>query len=408
MNARVAWVIVSALMLVGCSGSSGGNQPLPTVVLESNGAPQAQATGAPQALTPGGVSASGIVVPAQEAQLAFAVAGQIDQVTVRVGDNVQEGQTLARLSGGEALQAAVSEADLSVLKAQQALDDFTSDPSWKLALAQAQSDLAAAKDELRIADYDRTVNQPGYRASTLTVESAEAKLVLAKEELDRAKSDYDHHANDPSDDPRRAAALAEYANAQAAYNSALRTVNWYKGQPTELQQSQLDAAVAVAQAKVDEAQQRVDKLQSGPDPDQVAVLSGQLASAQDQAAAARAQLDQLELKAPFAGTVGKVLARAGEWVSPGQGVMAIADLGRLRVETTDLSERDVPAVHVGQSATVRIKALNTTAEATVREISPLADTLGGDVVYQTTLDLTSMPDGLRPGMSVDVQFLGGG
>jgi multidrug efflux pump subunit AcrA (membrane-fusion protein) len=408
MNARVAWVIVPVLMLVGCRGSSGGNQALPTVVLESNGAPQAEATGAPQALTSGGVSASGVVIPAQEAQLAFAVAGQIDRVTVGVGDNVQAGQTLARLSGGEALQAAVSESDLSVLKAQQALDDFTSDPSWKMALAQAQSDLAAAKDELRVATYDRTVNQPGYRASTLTVESAEAKLVLAKQALDRAKSDYDHHANDPSDDPRRAAALAEYANAQTAYNSALRTVNWYKGHPTELQQSQLDAAVAVAQAKVDEAQQRVDKLQNGPDPDQAALLNGQLASAKDQAAAARAQLNQLELKAPFAGTVGTLLARAGEWVSPGQGVMAIADLGHLRVETTDLSERDVPAVHVGQSASVSIKALNTTAQATVRDISPLADTLGGDVVYQTTLDLTSVPDGLRPGMSVDVEFLGGG
>ncbi len=407
MNARAAWVIVPALMLIGCSASSGGNQPLPTVVLESNGAPQAQSPGASQGPAAGGVSASGVVIPAQAAQLAFAAAGQIDQVTVNVGDNVQAGQTLARLSGGEALQAAVSEADLSVLKAQQALDDFTSDPSWKMALAQAQSDLAAAKDELRVADYDRTVNQPGYRASTLTVESAEAKLVLAKEVLDRAKSDYDHHANDPSDDSRRAAALAAYSNAQAAYNSALRTVNWYKGQPTELQQSQLDAAVAVAQAKVDEAQQRVDKLQNGPDPDQAALLRGQLASAQDQAAAARAQLDQLVLKAPFAGTVGKLLARAGEWVSPGQGVMTIADLGHMRVETTDLSERDVPAVHVGQSATVSFKALSTTAQATVREISPLADTLGGDVVYQTTLELTTVPDGLRPGMSVDVQFLGG-
>jgi hypothetical protein len=37
-------------------------------------------------------------------------------------------------------------------------------------------------------------------------------------------------------------------------------------------------------------------------------------------------------------------------------------------------------------------------------ISPLADTLGGDVVYQTTIDLDTIPEGLRPGMSVEVQF----
>jgi multidrug resistance efflux pump len=245
-------------------------------------------------------------------------------------------------------------------------------------------------------------------SSDLTIEGADAKLTLAKEALDRAKRAYDHYANESSDDPRRAAALAAWVNAQNDYNSALRTVNWYKGHPTDLQQSQYDAAVAIAQAKVDKAQQRVDKMQNGPDPDKVALLTSQLTSAQDQAASARADLEGLELKAPFTGTVGKIIAQAGDWVTAGQGVLVVADLGHLRIETTDLSERDVPTVHVGQSASVNIKALNTNAEATVRAISPLADTLGGDVVYQTTLDLVSIPDGLKPGMSVDVQFLGGG
>ena len=32
------------------------------------------------------------------------------------------------------------------------------------------------------------------------------------------------------------------------------------------------------------------------------------------------------------------------------------------------------------------------------------DTLGGDVVYQTTIDLDTQPAALRPGMSVDVTF----
>jgi len=40
----------------------------------------------------------------------------------------------------------------------------------------------------------------------------------------------------------------------------------------------------------------------------------------------------------------------------------------------------------------------------VSEISPLADTLGGDVVYQATIDLDSIPEGLRSGMSVEVRF----
>ena len=42
------------------------------------------------------------------------------------------------------------------------------------------------------------------------------------------------------------------------------------------------------------------------------------------------------------------------------------------------------------------------------EISALAETLGGDVVYKTTIDLEEIPVGMRAGMSVDVFFGGEG
>jgi hypothetical protein len=74
------------------------------------------------------------------------------------------------------------------------------------------------------------------------------------------------------------------------------------------------------------------------------------------------------------------------------------------VQTTDLSERDVPQVKVGQPVTLLVKALNQDLTGRVSEIAPLSDTLGGDVVYQTTIDLDTQPAGLRPGMSVTVTF----
>jgi multidrug resistance efflux pump len=94
----------------------------------------------------------------------------------------------------------------------------------------------------------------------------------------------------------------------------------------------------------------------------------------------------------------------GEWVTPGEVVLVLVDLHVLHVETTDLSERDVPKVNVDQPVTVVIKALNEDVTGKVSEIAPLADTLGGDVVYKTTITLDSQPAGLRAGMSVDVQF----
>ncbi len=82
----------------------------------------------------------------------------------------------------------------------------------------------------------------------------------------------------------------------------------------------------------------------------------------------------------------------------------MVDLKHLRVETTDLSERDVPKVKVGQPVTVYVKALSEDVSGAVTEIAPMADTLGGDVVYQTVISLDDAPEGLLPGMSVDVKY----
>jgi len=102
-----------------------------------------------------------------------------------------------------------------------------------------------------------------------------------------------------------------------------------------------------------------------------------------------------------------LLSRAiepGETALPGTPVLVLGDLDHLRIETTDLSERDVPKIETGQPVTVVIKALNQSVTGRVSQISPLASTLGGDVVYKTTIDLDARPSGLRAGMSVEVQF----
>ena len=62
------------------------------------------------------------------------------------------------------------------------------------------------------------------------------------------------------------------------------------------------------------------------------------------------------------------------------------------------------SVKIGQAVTISVKALNQDLTGKVSVISPLADKLGGDVVYKVTITLDKLPSGLRPGMSVDVSF----
>jgi hypothetical protein len=85
-------------------------------------------------------------------------------------------------------------------------------------------------------------------------------------------------------------------------------------------------------------------------------------------------------------------------------VLALTDLLHLQVETTDLSERDVARVVLGQEALVYVEALGEEIEGRVVGIAPQATVIGGDVVYTVYVVLGEQPSGLRWGMSTEVEI----
>lgn len=76
------------------------------------------------------------------------------------------------------------------------------------------------------------------------------------------------------------------------------------------------------------------------------VARARLASARATERRLAAALDRTVVQAPFAATVVERLASAGEAVAAGQGLCAIADLGRLRIEA-EVDEFDAARVRVG-------------------------------------------------------------
>ncbi|HAX71396.1 MAG TPA: hypothetical protein DCY14_17410 [Anaerolineae bacterium] len=119
---------------------------------------------------------------------------------------------------------------------------------------------------------------------------------------------------------------------------------------------------------------------------------------------AAAELAQSVLLAPFDGTIVDLAVIPGELVQINQPVLVLADLKRLHITTTDLSERDIARVKVGQRADVYIEALDLTVTGKVIRISPIAETVGGDVVFPVTIELDKQPEGLLWGMSAEVQI----
>lgn len=119
---------------------------------------------------------------------------------------------------------------------------------------------------------------------------------------------------------------------------------------------------------------------------------------------AHAELSQTELFAPFEATVISVEAQTGEYVRPGQVVIVLARLDSLQIKTIDLSELNVATVELGQPASIYVEALDKEFPGEVTAISPISDTIGGDVVYTVTIHLNEQPADLLWGMSAEVEI----
>jgi RND family efflux transporter MFP subunit len=174
----------------------------------------------------------------------------------------------------------------------------------------------------------------------------------------------------------------------------------------ELDTTLLEAKVKEAEANLAVAQVQVNYLK------RIGTDEVHLESAQAEADRAQALLDsanatlaaQSTLVAPFDGIVVSVDISPAETVVPGRVIITIGDLSGWQVETTDLSERDVPRVQIGQTASVFIEALNQEFPGEVIDISRISATIGGDVVFKVTIDMDKQPQGLLWGMSADVKI----
>lgn len=177
----------------------------------------------------------------------------------------------------------------------------------------------------------------------------------------------------------------------------------------QLDTTLLEAKVREAEANLAVAQIQVGYLKRvGTDQSHLESAEVEVERAQALVDSAKATLAaQSSLIAPFDGTVASVDVAPAETVVPGRTVIVLGDLSHYQIETTDLSERDVTRVQVGQTVAVFIEALNRELTGKVVEIALISSTLGGDVVYTVTIGFDEEPQGLLWGMSADIKIQAG-
>lgn len=116
-----------------------------------------------------------------------------------------------------------------------------------------------------------------------------------------------------------------------------------------------------------------------------------------------ARLAKMEIRAPFAGTIGLRSVSVGEYVKEGQDIVNLESLDPLKVDFR------IPEVHLsqvknGQSLQITLDAVADRAYGgQVYAINPLLDAAGRSIVIRATVP---NPDGrLRPGMFARVRLL---
>jgi HlyD family secretion protein len=149
---------------------------------------------------------------------------------------------------------------------------------------------------------------------------------------------------------------------------------------------------------------RVKKLKLSVPHEVIEMADASVQRAQALVENAQANLAQGTLTAPFDGTVTALNVIPGEFVQSDQAVVTLATLDDLQIETTDLSERDIPNVQVGDPVNIYIEALDKNITGKVTSISPRADIIGGDVIFKVTIAPDTQPEGLLWGMTTEVEI----
>ena len=271
------------------------------------------------------IIASGIgeIIPSNEIELAFSTSGYLDKLNFRVGEEVSEGELLARLGDISQLELNITIAELDLLEAQTALDAVYTNAD--LVAAQAALDLVDAKEALDDAKIDLYYDQEGNRASDETYSEAYANLLSSQDAVVRAQEQLNKYASYDDDHTQKAQAIAnlESARSDVTYYSYL--LQWYDGTPTTLEQERHDAEISYAEAQIAEAERYLETVSNGPDPYRVALAESNLASAEQSLQVALDNLDGSSIYAPIDGTILSISANQGEQVGTNT-IITVANL----------------------------------------------------------------------------------
>jgi len=336
-----------------------------------------------------------------DAIVAAKTSGRIREITVREGDHVKAGQVVAVLDD-EQVNARVQQEQSNVERSEARLR-FS---RQQIAVLQAQL------EQSRLGVNQARVDAEG------RVSQAQAVVASAEASLAKAEADY----RQACADEERFTTLADQGDVPARDGEHARTTAQAHKAVVEAARKQVDAARgALLATKANLDNPAIRAAQAASVEQQIMQAQSDIQSAEAEVARSRAQLQEaeanrsdLQIVAPFEGTVATRSAEPGEIVSPGTAILTILNPGQVYLRAF-IPEGEIGRVRTGQLARVFLDSNpQQPLEATVARIDPQASFTPENTYFRddrirqvvgVKLQLTNPQGFAKPGMPADGEVL---
>ena len=325
------------------------------------------------------------------------VSGTLEEIKVKLGDRVKEGEVIAKIESREFL--------LGVKQAEAAFS--AAQTQWNLAKATAQteffSNLAQVQAALKVVQANLDKIRKGAREEEIQRVDAAYQQALANAEtteknLNRARDNYEKGA---ISDQQFDGAQLQFKVAQAGLESAKANLDLIKKGARE-------EDIKVVEAQVEQTQASLKNLESLKEAKSwEAKIKGVQAQAEQAEVAlglAKIRLEDCTIKAPISGIISKRFVDVGAMVGPTQPLVSIVDIDTVKL-LTHVSDEDLDKVKLTREVEVKVGTyLNRSYQVKEINISPVMDPLSRKIEVKINI---SNPDYLlKPGMFPKIKLWG--
>lgn len=354
LGTAIAITVATIVTLLACSGKSDSA----TTTIQTASVQRGDITVS--------TTSTGNLAFTQTEDVAFDMAGTVEEVNVEVGDSVTKGQVLATLDTSawdeqiKKLEDAVAAAETTLGSKERQII------TAQFGVRQADINLQSAENTL--------ANVPAVKNAQQLVDLAQAALTSAQAA---------GAAGQPVAPDTLAAIQQQLAQAKANLQSVLAGTGLTSNDVT-LQIAKAELSLDQNRQALEDARQAVDDAGAARDKASQAVQDAQTALQDARALSPK-------VTAPFDGIVTKVNVQGGQGINKGAVAVTVADPGKFEVGVL-VGERDISSMAIGGLATVSVSSMTGVAlPATITTIAPTATIQQGVVNYQVTVEVASLP-----------------